>query len=198
MIGEGRTGDHTIYRARATAKARGLERFRDQSDISLCALRLRSQRAASDHFPSLSSPSFSPFDTFPTLAGRCIISISAASSFTPILPRRYSPLINLTDETRMKYEKKKINDSPLYQRFFPRSVSSSFFSFRPMRIVFLNVASLEGSSNRTCLTRDARFEGKENNESENGEEYSSLGNNSLNYWVGETTCLVEKNKKRQE
>lgn len=127
MIGEGRTGDHTIYRARATAKARGLERFRDQSDISLCALRLRSQRAASDHFPSLSSPSFSPFDTFPTLAGRCIISISAASSFTPILPRRYSPLINLTDETRMKYEKKKINDSPLYQRFFPRSVSSSFF-----------------------------------------------------------------------
>lgn len=130
MIGEGRTGDHTIYRARATAKARGLERFRDQSDISLCALRLRSQRAASDHFPSLSSPSFSPFDTFPTLAGRCIISISAASSFTPILPRRYSPLINLTGETRMKYEKKRNKRLPTLSEILS-SVGQFFFFFLP-------------------------------------------------------------------
>lgn len=130
----------SILRA-ATAKARGLERFRDQS-VSLCA-RL-GRRAISRVFLRLP---FHPLDTFPTFADRCIISASAAEFHADPSHRRYSPLINSTDETRMKYggEKKTLSLFTIRDFFFGRSALLFFFS---ARIHPLLSSPHEGFSNR--------------------------------------------------
>lgn len=177
----------SILRA-ATAKARGLERFRDQS-VSLCA-RL-GRRAISRVFLRLP---FHPLDTFPTFADRCIISASAAEFHADPSHRRYSPLINSTDETRMKYGGEKKNSLPFhYQRFFLRSVSSSFFFFFRSNPSSSLLSSRRIFESKRLTLFDPR---KENNEAR---KYRSLlENNSSNYRVAASNICMRIWLKRND
>lgn len=156
----------------STAKARGLERFRDQSDISLRA-RLRSPHSTISRL-FLRLRYFSNFY-------RQMYNID----FRGRVSRRYSPLINPTDRWNAYEIWKKKKWLPFSLSEILSSVGQFFFfpSARCESIFFLNVASLVSNRKDLRIERLTRDSKQWRIMNSRMEMYSPLGSNCLNYWM---------------